>query len=65
MAQIERAMELDPLNPLIQAFYSMDLLFARRYDDAIAQAQNALRTAPNNFVAICVLWIGVPRERNV
>jgi tetratricopeptide (TPR) repeat protein len=46
------------LNPLFQAFYSADLLFARRYDDAIAQAQNALRTAPNHLVAMDMLFCG-------
>lgn len=57
MAQIERAVELDPLNPNIQAFYSIDFLFARRYDEAIAQAQKALRTAPNHIVArFALLW---------
>jgi tetratricopeptide (TPR) repeat protein len=56
MAQIERAMELDPLNPTVQAFYSMDLLFVRRYDDAITQAQKALRTAPNHGVAMSAIF---------
>ena len=36
MEQIERALELDPLNALFQAMYAMDLMYARRYDDAIA-----------------------------
>ena len=50
-------MKLDPLNPNIQAFYSIDLLFARRYDEAIAQAQKAFLTAPNHIVArAALLW---------
>ncbi len=48
MAQIERALELDPFNPMFQTFYGMDLLFVRRYDEAIAQFRNTLRTVPNH-----------------
>jgi Tfp pilus assembly protein PilF len=29
-AQIERALALDPLNPLFQSLYAIDLIFARR-----------------------------------
>ena len=36
-AQIERALELDPLNPLFQGLYGVQLLIAHRYDDAIFQ----------------------------
>ncbi len=48
MAQIERALELDPFNSLFQSLYGIDLTFVRRYDDAIVVFQNALKTAPNN-----------------
>ena len=40
MAQIERALALDPFNPLFQVMYAADLIFVRRYDDAIAAARN-------------------------
>ena len=46
MAQIERALELDPLNSLFQALYAVDLLVVGRYDDAIAQCREVRRTAP-------------------
>ncbi len=51
MAQIERALELDPFNPMFQTFYGMDLLFVNRYDEAIAQFRNTLRTLPNHVRA--------------
>ena len=55
MAQIERALELDPLNALFQAIYGMDLMYARRYDDAIALLRNTLKTSPNDLVALSTL----------
>jgi eukaryotic-like serine/threonine-protein kinase len=51
MQQIERAIELDPHNPLYQTLYGQDLAFVGRYDDAIAQLLNALKTAPNSLGA--------------
>lgn len=55
MAQIERALELDPLNALFQAVYGMDLMYARRYDDAIALLRDTLKTSPNDLVALSTL----------
>ena len=37
-----------PFNSFYQAFYGADLLFVRRYDDAIAQFQKARRLAPGS-----------------
>jgi tetratricopeptide (TPR) repeat protein len=51
MAQIERALELDPFNALYQSLYAVDLLYWRRYDEAIAQARKALRAQPDAPVA--------------
>ncbi len=48
--QIERALELDPLSSLFQALYGMDLLYAHRYDDAVATLRNALKIAPDDPV---------------
>lgn len=48
MVQIERSMELDPFNPLFQSLYGVDLLFIRRYDNAIEQFQNVLKSVPNH-----------------
>jgi tetratricopeptide (TPR) repeat protein len=55
MAQIERALELDPLNALFQAIYGMDLMYARRYDEAIALLRDTLKTSPNDLVALSTL----------
>jgi len=55
MAQVTRAMELDPLNALFRGFYAMDLMYARRYDDAIAAIHDTLRTSPNDLIALSTL----------
>ncbi len=55
MAQIERALELDPLNALFRGFYAMDLMYARRYDDAIALLRDTLKNSPNDPVALSTL----------
>jgi tetratricopeptide (TPR) repeat protein len=39
--------EIDPYNAFHQGFYGVVLIKARRYDEAIEQFQNALRTSPN------------------
>jgi TolB-like protein len=55
MAQIERALELDPLNALFRGFYAMDLMYARRYDEAIALLRDTLKTSPNDLLALSAL----------
>ena len=56
MVQMQRALELDPLNTLLQALYGMVLLDgARRPDDAIEQFRNVLRTVPNHPIALACL----------
>jgi len=55
MTQIQRALELDPLNALFRDFYAMDLMYARRYDDAIAVIRDTLKTSPNDPVALSTL----------
>jgi TolB-like protein/Tfp pilus assembly protein PilF len=56
MRQGERALALDPFNVIVQAFYAVDLLFVRRYDEAIAQARATLRQQPGAVVALATLW---------
>ena len=51
LPQMERALRLDPFNPLFQSTYAMDLAYVRRYDDAITQARNAVQTVPDHPVA--------------
>jgi tetratricopeptide (TPR) repeat protein len=54
-AEIRHAVELDPFNAFFQALSSFDLLFARQYDEAVAEARTILRTVPNP-VALTALW---------
>jgi len=51
MAQIERAIELDPFNIKVRSFYVMDLVYVRRYAEAIAEAREILRLQPDAPVA--------------
>jgi eukaryotic-like serine/threonine-protein kinase len=55
IVQAERALELDPLNPLFQGLYAMDLLYAHRYDDAIARLRDTLAKAPGGAIALSTL----------
>jgi serine/threonine protein kinase/tetratricopeptide (TPR) repeat protein len=55
MVQIQRALELDPLSALFQDIYAMDLMYARRYDDAIALLLDTLKTSPNDPIALSTL----------
>jgi tetratricopeptide (TPR) repeat protein len=51
LEQIERAIALDPFNPLHQTFLGVVLAAARRYEEAIAVARSVLQTVPDNAVA--------------
>jgi serine/threonine protein kinase/Tfp pilus assembly protein PilF len=55
MKQIKLALELDPFNPLFQGLYAMDLMYARRYDDAIETLEKIRQTAPRDPVALSTL----------
>jgi hypothetical protein len=46
---------LDPFNPLTQSLRCVALVAARRFDEAIEQCRNALRTAPGSPVAVRAL----------
>jgi TolB-like protein/predicted Ser/Thr protein kinase len=52
----ERAVILDPSNPLIHGFRAIVLYSRRRYDDAIAAAREALRFQPDFPLATNALW---------
>ena len=52
MAMIERALDLDPFNVTIQTFYTVDLVFARRYEEATVEGNKALAMQPGNPIAI-------------
>jgi TolB-like protein/Tfp pilus assembly protein PilF len=51
LAQIERALALDPFNPFIKSIYGIDLIFARRYDEAIRQLLGTLALDPEHGLA--------------
>jgi len=53
--EADRALELDPLNTLVQGIYAMYLMQVRRYDDAIALLRKILETAPNDSIALSTL----------
>jgi TolB-like protein/Tfp pilus assembly protein PilF/predicted Ser/Thr protein kinase len=52
----QRAVVLDPFNPLIRSFHAMVLHFQRRYDEAIAAAREALHLQPDHPLANSALW---------
>ncbi|HYA63157.1 MAG TPA: protein kinase [Candidatus Sulfotelmatobacter sp.] len=54
--EIERALELDPLNFFTQCFFGWQLVYLRRHDEAIEQLQKVLRTEPNFPAAHQGLW---------
>jgi len=53
--QIEMAIKLDPYNPLIKSLYSVDLVFFRQYEEAIAASQKALNLDNTAVVALAGL----------
>lgn len=48
---VERAISLDPLNPIPRALQSLILFYGHRYADALAAARDALNIAPQNNLA--------------
>lgn len=53
--QAERALELDPLNTLVQGIYAMYLIQVRRYDDAVSFIGKILDKEPDNAIALSTL----------
>ena len=47
IAEMRKAMELDPLSPHIQSFAGVTFKWARRYDDSLAQFQKVNQMDPN------------------
>ncbi len=61
LPQIERALKLDPRNSFFRGMYAVDLCWARRYDDAIAQARGLLAEDPRQpfgFGALRIAFLG-------
>lgn len=56
IAAIQRAQELDPLSPVINADAGWYYFYARRYDEAIRECQRALEADPQfGFAVSCIL----------
>lgn len=51
MAEIHRAVRLDPLSPILNTLLAAFLYHARRYDEAVAGFHNAVELAPRFWVA--------------
>jgi TolB-like protein len=51
LAEIKRAVKLDPLSPILSTLLAEFLYHARRYNEAVAEFQNAVELAPNFWVA--------------
>jgi tetratricopeptide (TPR) repeat protein len=54
--EIHRTLDLDPFNPFFQCFYGWQLIYVRRYDEAIAQLTKALATEPDFSSAHMGIW---------
>lgn len=55
MAQIERALELDPFNSAFRSIYGFDLMYEHRFDEAVEYLQETLRTAPTDPFVLSAL----------
>jgi serine/threonine-protein kinase len=51
IAESKRAVELDPLSPIINTDLATTFLYARRYDEAVAQLRKTLAIDPTFFYA--------------
>ena len=57
LAHSKRSVELDPFNPLLQAFYAQVLYMQRRHDEAIAAAREAQRLQQDHPIATFSLLV--------
>jgi adenylate cyclase len=55
IAETKRAVELDPLSPIINTDRAYPLYYARRYDEAMAQAKKAIELDPAFFYSRQIL----------
>ncbi|MGA7273696.1 MAG: tetratricopeptide repeat protein, partial [Candidatus Udaeobacter sp.] len=65
IAEGERAIELDPLSPIINADLGQNLYVARRYDEAIAQLRKTLEIDPTFSYAHYNLGMALQRKGDV
>jgi serine/threonine-protein kinase len=62
IAESKRAIELDPLSPIINADLGQNLYVARRYDEAIAQLRKTLEIDPTFYYAHYNLGMALQRK---
>jgi serine/threonine protein kinase len=55
MRQIKQAMALDPFNSMFKAFYAMDLMYVRCYDEVIDSMEKLLKASPEEYMALTTL----------
>jgi TolB-like protein/Tfp pilus assembly protein PilF len=55
-AEIQRVLELDPVNPFFQCFYGWHLVYIHQYDEAVLQLREALAADPGFSSAHMGLW---------
>jgi TolB-like protein len=55
MKQIKQALELDPHNSVIRAFYAMDLMYTRQYDRVIESMEKLFKETPEEYMALTTL----------
>jgi TolB-like protein/Tfp pilus assembly protein PilF len=55
MEHIERAIQLDPFNPLFKALYGMDLMYNHQYDQVISMLEKTLLSDPGDIVSLTTL----------
>jgi TolB-like protein/Tfp pilus assembly protein PilF len=65
IAEGKRAIELDPLSPVINTDLGQTLFMARRYDEAIAQLQKALEIDPTFYYAHYTLGMALQLKGDV
>src|SRR6516225_111297 len=65
IAEAKRAVELDPLSPIINSDLGQNLYFARRYDEAIAQLRKTLEIDPTFYYAHYNLGIALQLNGDV
>jgi len=56
LEHIELALKLDPHNPTIRVWHSQDLLWFRRYEEAIAVSREVFEKNPTMFMALEALY---------
>ena len=50
IAETKRAVELDPLSPIINTDRAYPFFYSRRYDEAMAQAKKTIELDPGFFI---------------